>query len=311
MANNITDIWKNTMKSDTKMNCSSPQETQKPIVALCYDFDKTLSPQDMQNYSFIPSLGIKPKEFWNNATKFTNENKMDGILAYMYLMIEQANKSKKSITRADLQAEGKKIELFKGVTEWFDEIGKVAVELNMNIEHYIISSGIKEMIEGTPIAQHFTKIYASEFLYSPQYHNPIWAKQVVNASNKTQYLFRINKGCLDENDSALNASIKNEDRHIPFQNIIYIGDSFTDIPCMSVTKRYGGYSIGVYNPEKEDKRSATQLIKDNRVDYCVPADYTKGKDLFEITKTILDYIAVANKLLNISKTQKKTFSKSH
>jgi 2-hydroxy-3-keto-5-methylthiopentenyl-1-phosphate phosphatase len=282
----------------------------KPIVAICYDFDKTLSPTDMQNYSLIPSLGMTPDVFWKEATKLTDESQMDGILAYMYLVKKIAEKEGKRITREDLKSESSKIRLFEGVMDWFDAIEECAEKLDIIVEHYIISSGMKEMIEDLPIAKFFKKIYACEFIYSKEYGFPVWPKQVVNPSNKTQYLFRINKGCIDENDMNLNESIKSEDRRIPFCNILYIGDSMTDIPCMAVTKRYGGYSIGVYDPEsgEEGKRNARKLINDSRVDYCVPADYRKDKELFKITEIILKNITVSCELAKISQIQKKAFN---
>ncbi|MDR0697505.1 MAG: haloacid dehalogenase-like hydrolase [Christensenellaceae bacterium] len=286
---------------------------KRPIVAICYDFDKTLSPTDMQNYSLIPSFGMTPDEFWKEATKMTDENNMDGILAYMYLVIKKAKEKDIRISRNDLKSESSKIKLFSGVNDWFDSINEYAYEIGITVEHYIISSGMKEMIEDLPIAKKFKKIYASEFLYDKQYGFPVWAKQVVNPSNKTQYLFRINKGCLDENDMKLNESIKSEDRRIPFSNILYIGDSMTDIPCMAVTKRYGGFSIGVYNPEsgEEGKKNARKLINDSRVDYCVPADYKKTSKLYKITTIILKSIAVSNELTKISINQKESFNEKH
>ena len=191
------------------------EKTSWPIVAICYDFDKTLSPKDMQNFGLIPKLGCKVSAFWKASNKIAQEQGMDKILAYMKLIVDKAQSREEKIAREDFNALGKTIELFPGVDSWFERINKIAESLEINVEHYIISAGLKEIIEGTTIAKFFTGIYASEFYYD-QYGKPMWPCQVVNYTTKTQYLFRINKNCLDMSDEdSVNQYIPNEERRIP------------------------------------------------------------------------------------------------
>ncbi|MEG2540545.1 MAG: HAD family hydrolase [Clostridia bacterium] len=278
-------------------------------VAICYDFDKTLSPLNMQEYSFIPKIGMDKDAFWAQNTKFSIENNMDLILGYMFKMIAESSKvdvtCNSKITESDLNKLGKDIELFEGVETWFSQIEKLADTLEINVEHYIISAGIKEMIEGTSIVKRFKKIYASSFAFDKKCKYAIWPSQVVNSTNKTQFLFRINKGCLDELDGkGLNKSMEQEKRHIPFDRMIYIGDSETDIPCMTLVKRNGGYSIGVFNPNDNSKGNVYELINDGRINYFAPADYRKGKQLYCTLQLIFNKIHAEAELKNIEIKQK-------
>jgi len=303
----------------TKKNKKTKKYTSKkiildrskwPIVAICYDFDKTLSPKNMQEYSFIPDLGMNETEFWGQNGKFSKENKVDQILSYMYMMIRKSEKGgdtfNNTITKTDLNKYGKSIELFPGVTTWFSQIEKIADGLCIKIEHYIISAGIKEMIEGSSIATKFEHIYASSFVFDKKFKYAIWPSQVINGTNKTQFIFRINKGCLNEIDEeGLNKSMAQEQRRIPFSHMIYIGDSETDIPCMTVVKRNGGYSIGVYNPEDITKGKSFELLRDNRINFFAPADYRKDKDLFTIVQLIFKKIFYEDKIGNVQQIQGK------
>ena len=267
----------------------------KPVIALMYDFDRTLSTNDMQNYDFLPSLGIEPKEFWaENQTFFENEN-MDNLLAYMYLMIKKSKEKEVKLDRDRLVEFGKTIEYFPGVETWFDRINEYGKENNVIIEHYIISSGLKEIIEGTSIYHYFKEVYACEFLYDEN-KKPIWPKNVVNYTTKTQFLFRINKGVehIYENDR-LNEFVKEKDRRIPFQNMIYIGDGMTDVPCMKLVKMNGGQSIAVY---ERHKSVAEQLKKDERVDHIFKADYSESSLLENTVKKIIQKMKIENELLN-------------
>ena len=261
-----------------------------PIVAICYDFDKTLSPKDMQEFGLIPKLGCKVSEFWNKSNGKAKERKMDKILMYMKLIIDLAASSGVKITRDDFNELGTGIELFPGVDSWFQRINEKAESLKIRLEHYIISAGLKEIVEGTSIAKNFTGIYASEFFYD-EYGKPVWPSQVVNYTTKTQYLFRINKNCLDLGDEdSVNEYIPKEKRRIPLTNFIYIGDSETDIPAMKIVKQGGGTSIGVYNPEKCNIERVTKLIKQSRIDYLMPADYSEGSKLESVVSAVLDEI---------------------
>ena len=217
---------------------------RKPVVAICYDFDKTLSPDDMQAQGYIQSVGYDIKSFWAESNKLAEDNDMDQNLAYMYEMMEKA-RGRLVFTKDKLEEYGAKVNLFPGVEDWFERIRQYGLEQNVIVEHYIISSGLKEMIEGTTVAKSgaFEKIYASSF-YFDNYGVAIWPAQVVNYTNKTQFLFRIEKGVLDINDQGVNDYFSPEDIRVPFRNMVYIGDSDTDIPCMKLVNTYGGHSIG-------------------------------------------------------------------
>ena len=213
-----------------------------PIVAICYDFDKTLSPKDMQEFGLIPKLKCKAKSFWKESNTMAKDNGMDKILAYMKVIVDKAGE-KIRISREDFNGLGKSIELFNGVETWFDRINAIAEKLKINVEHYIISAGLKEIVEGTSIAKYFTQIYASEFYYN-QYGIPRWPCQVVNYTSKTQYLFRISKDCLDLSDEdSINDYIPHKERRIPLKRFIYIGDSETDIPAMKIVKQAQHWQI--------------------------------------------------------------------
>ncbi len=269
---------------------------EKPVIAICYDFDKTLSPDDMQAQGFIQSIGYKVNEFWDKSNKLAYENSMDQNLAYMYLMIEEA-RGKVLFTKKTLFENGAKVKLFSGVEEWFERINNYAREKGVIIEHYIISSGLKEMIEGTTIAQKnvFEEIYACSFYYN-EHGEAIWPSQVVNYTNKTQFLFRIEKGTVDINDPAVNDYYPSEAIRIPFRNIVYIGDSVTDIPCMKLVNSNGGHSIGVFNPDSDDKTKVYKMIRENRIKYFVPADYRESSELDILLKNIVDKTVAYEKL---------------
>lgn len=272
----------------------------KTKVALIYDFDKTLCSKDMQEYSFIPNLNMSEEEFWNKVTQLATKEKMDKILAYMYIMIKESKKINKNITKDYLKSLGKDIELFKGVEDWFNNINTYAQKLNIEIEHYIVSSGIKEIIEGTTIAKYFKEIYACEFLYEKNFAT--WPKIAVNYTAKTQFISRINKGVLDIiDDTTINKTMNEEERRIPSKNIIYFGDGLTDIPSMRMTRSYGGYAIAVY--QNNDKKKVFELIKDSRIDFYAKANYTKNNSLDKIVKTILHDISIKSKLNYLHKKQ--------
>ena len=234
----------------------------KPVVAICYDFDKTLSPDDMQAQGYIQSVGDEVESFWKESNGLAEENEMDQNLAYMFTMIRKAH-GKVLFTKKALMDYGAKVQLFPGVETWFKRIRDYGVDKGVIVEHYIISSGLKEMIEGTKVANEFEKIYASSFYYDKD-GVAQWPAQVINYTSKTQFLFRIEKGTLDVNDSGVNDYFKPEDIRIPFRNMIYIGDSDTDIPCMKLINSYSGHSIGVYNPETKDKRKVYKMMEDKR-----------------------------------------------
>lgn len=275
----------------------------KPVVAICYDFDKTLSPDDMQAQGYIQSVGYDIKSFWEESNGLAEENEMDQNLAYMFTMIQKAH-GKFVFNRQALMDYGAKVQLFPGVESWFKRIRNYGKNKGVIVEHYIISSGLKEMIEGTIVAKEFEKIYASSFYYD-DCGVAQWPAQVINYTGKTQFLFRIEKGILDVNDSAVNDFFEPENIRIPFRNMIYIGDSDTDIPCMKLVNSYSGHSIGVYNPETNDKRKVYKMMEDKRIKYFAPADYTENSELDNLVKAIIDQTASNEKLMSLHYQNKK------
>ena len=211
--------------------------------------------------------------------------------------MKQESEGKVLFTKEKLAEYGASVQLFPGVEQWFERIREYGKSQGVIVEHYIISSGLKEMIEGTAVAKAgaFEKIYASSFYYNEK-GVAVWPAQVVNYTNKTQFLFRIEKGVLDINDSAVNESFSPEEMRVPFRNIVYIGDSDTDIPCMKLVTSYGGHSIGVYNAESKDKTKVYKMMRDGRIKYFAPADYREGTELDLLVKAIINRTA-ANEAL--------------
>ena len=275
--------------------------SQRPIVAFLYDFDKTLCTTDMEDYAFIPSLGMTPAEFWPEANGFGRENRMDGILAYMYTMIRESEKRGLPFTRADLVEKGREIVLFPGVQDWFGRIDAFGETQGVQVEHYVISSGLREIIEGSAISGAFKEIYASEFYYDAA-GRPVWPKLTVNFTAKTQFVYRINKGVLDvSNDRDLNASMPDDSKRVPFTNMIYIGDGLSDVPCMKMMRAYGGQAIAVY---QESNRSGVEdLLAKGRVDFIFPADYSEGTELDRTAKNILRRMAISDALAEENQEQ--------
>ena len=267
----------------------------RPVLAICYDFDRTLSPGDMQAQGFIGGGGGGVDEFWRQSNELAEENDMDMNLAYMLTMVKKA-KGKFYVTKKALAEYGAKIELYDGVESWFGRINEYGESRGIDVEHYIISSGLKEMIEGTSVAKYFKKIYASSFLFD-EYGVPEWPAQTINYTNKTQFLFRIEKGCPNINDHAgVNEYIPPENIRVPLRNMVYIGDSDTDIPCMKLVNSYGGHSIGVYDALRGDKSKVYRLLKNDRIRYFAPADYTAGGEMDGLVKAIIDKTAAYERL---------------
>ncbi|MCD8117909.1 MAG: haloacid dehalogenase-like hydrolase [Lachnospiraceae bacterium] len=267
-----------------------------PVLAVCYDFDRTLSPEDMQAQGYIQSVGYDVGQFWEEANAFARANDMDGNLAYMYKMVQEAE-GNFVLNRRALEEYGGKVRLYPGVDGWFERVRDYGAKNQVLVEHYIISSGLLEMIEGTEIAKRgtFEKIYASSFYFNER-GLAKWPAQAINFTNKTQFLFRIEKGVLDVNDNGVNDHFAPEDIRVPFRNMVYIGDSDTDIPCMKLVNSYGGHSIGVYDPDSKDKRKVYQMMRDDRIRYIAPADYTEGSELDVLLKHIIDKTAAYEKV---------------
>ena len=266
---------------------------ETPIVAVMYDFDRTLCTKDMQDYSFIPSLGMTESEFWQVTNEMWQREHMDSVLAYMYSMVKISKDKGIPLLREKLVDMGRNVELFKGVSDWFDRITAFGRDNGVEVEHYVISSGMKEIIEGTPISRCFKSIFACEFLYGED-GGAVWPKTDVNYTNKTQFVYRINKGVLDiANDLDLNRSMPEDSKRVPFTNMIYIGDGLSDVPCMKMMKAYGGYSIAVY--QKRDGK-VEELLRKDRVDFIYPADYSENTGLDKTVKNIIRKIAVSDVL---------------
>lgn len=268
------------------------KKEEKPVIAICYDFDKTLSPDDMQAQGYIQSVGYDVDDFWRESNSMAKNNDMDNNLAYMYLMKERAY-GNIIFNKKALFEYGEKVSLYSGVEDWFKRILDYGEKQGVIVEHYIISSGLKEMIEGTSVAKSgvLKKIYACSFLYD-DHGVAVWPAQVVNYTNKTQFLFRIEKGTLDVNDTGVNDYFRPEEIRVPFRNIVYIGDSDTDIPCMKLVNSYGGYSIGVFDPNKNDKSKVYKMMRENRIRFFAPADYAENSEIDKLVKAIIDRTAL-------------------
>lgn len=276
-------------------------------MAIAYDFDGTLAPGNMQEYNFIPDLNMDKGEFWQEANELAKKHDMDEVLAYMHLMLIKAKEKNIPIREEAFMKYGEKITFFEGVESYFERINAYAASKNMHLEHFIISSGLREFVKGTAIAKHFKTIYASGFEYD---ENGVacWPALVVNYTNKTQYLFRINKGIYNSYDNTLiNKSMPEDERAVPFSNFIYIGDGETDVPAMKMVNLYGGTTIAVYNPHsvatphrpKSSKDICLDLIRQNRADYIAPTNYTEGGELDVMLKKIIDKTAMEQDLLHI------------
>jgi len=267
---------------------------QRPIIAFLYDFDKTLCTTDMQDYAFIPSLGMTPAEFWAKANNFGRRNRIDGILAYMYVMLRESESRSLPFTREDLVEKGRGIELFPGVEDWFSRINAFGTSQGVQVEHYVISSGLREIIEGSSISGEFKEIYASEFYYDES-GRPVWPKLAVNFTAKTQFVYRINKGVLDvSDDKSLNDSMPDDSKRVPFTNMIYMGDGLSDVPCMKMMRAYGGQAIAVY--QASNRLGVEDLLAKGRVDFIFPADYREGTGLDETVKNIIRKMAITDQL---------------
>ena len=263
---------------------------RKPKMAICYDFDKTLSPDDMQTFTLIPSFGLDKKTFWEESNALAKDNLMDNNLAWMYQLLNYSRVKRLPIKKEYFNKIGADVPLYNGVTTWFERMNKYADSKGIELEHYIISSGLKEIIEGSKIASQFKRVYASSYLYTAD-GVAEWPAQAVNYTNKTQFIFRIAKGFYEEYDERVNNSMNDDALTIPYENIVYIGDSATDIPCMRLVKSKGGYSIGVYDPEKDNRDRVYQLYTDGRISFYAPADYRARSDISRFMKQIIDEIA--------------------
>ena len=270
---------------------------RKPIVALIYDFDGTLSPGNMQEFGFIQAIGKTPEEFWKMSDGIAIGQDASNVLAYMKLMFDDARKEGIILRKSDFRAFGKDIKLFEGVREWFKNVNEYGAAHGVRIEHYINSSGLKEIIEGSPIAKEFKHIFACTYIYDEK-GEAQWPGIAVDYTAKTQFLFKINKGIFSSRDSKrVNESTAEEDKRIPFTNMIYFGDGDTDVPSMKIITMFGGSAIAVFNPHDPSKRAAAQkLQRQGRASFITPAVYTKDSRAFKLVCAIIDKIRITSEL---------------
>jgi phosphoserine phosphatase len=265
---------------------------KKVTMAIAYDFDGTLAPGNMQEYQFLPELGISPEVFWKEASAMAREHQADDVLVYMNLMLRKAQQHNVPVRREDFKKRGEAIEFFDGVTGWFERMNTYARNKEVGLKHYLISSGNEEIFAGTSIAKCFEAVYASKYLFDI---NGVaqWPALAINYTTKTQFLFRINKGVKDISDNAtVNKYVPKAKRPVPFENMVFIGDSANDIPCFRLVKEQGGLSIAVYAPKKKGgKDQADEYQKDDRVHAVVPAIYAEGSELDRIVKARIDLVA--------------------
>ena len=272
-------------------------------IAIVYDFDKTLSTDDMQSFGFIQALGMNPKDFWYSCDSFGEDYKIDNVLAYMYVMAKKMKENNIPLTREYLYNCGKNVKFFEGLDTWFDRINEFGKENGITVEHYVISSGTKEIIEGTSIAKYFKEIFACYYIYENGV--AVWPALGINYTNKTQFIYRINKGILDIRDTRVNEEMPHNERPIPFSNIIYIGDSQTDIPSMRLVFKKGGTSIGLYQKNSKNEAYLRGLVKSERISYIAEADYREGKEFDTIVKNIIKKTKYEKCLSEIHKRQKE------
>jgi hypothetical protein len=271
--------------------------------AIAYDFDGTLAAGNMQEYDFVPAIGMTKRAFWSEVGELAEKHDADSILMYMMHMLDKAAAARVPVRKKDFVDFGRSVSLFEGVESWFDRINSYGKKCGVKVEHFIISSGIREMIEGTALAKKFSFIYASSFVYD---HNGVakWPALAVNYTTKTQFLFRINKGVLNVYDnSRINDYVQNEDRPVPFGNMVFIGDGETDIPCFRLVKEQGGHSIAVFKPGTRGARGkAEKLVQDGRVNFIAPANYAEGSEVDTFVKAVIDKVEADGALKYLGKT---------
>ena len=270
---------------------------KRPIVALIYDFDGTLSPGNMQEFGFIQAVGKTKEEFWTSSDGIAIGQDASNVLAYMKLMFDEARKAGIKLRRSSVKEFGKHIELFPGVKEWFGLVNRYGAAHGVKVEHYINSSGLKEIIEGCEIAKEFRHIYAGTIIYN-EAGEAEWPGIAVDHTAKTQFLFKISKGITSQHDSKMvNASIADDKKRIPFSHMIYFGDGETDIPCMKIVGMFGGNPIAVYNPDSPKKRAVAEKLKrQGRVKFITPTTYTADSRTFKLVKAIIDKVKAEDDL---------------
>ena len=254
-------------------------------IAVVFDFDETLAPDSTS--SFLDSLGLDVKAFWSDDVQPLLDAGWDPVPAYLYMMIEKSNTSGAGmpITQAHLAAWGKRIQVYEGATRVFDRLKTTATscDASVSVEFYLVSSGIGEILRTTKVAKHFTSIWGCDFQYGAG-GAIVFPKNIVSFTDKTRYLFHVSKGLIGPDSRAkpfeVNKKIQSASLRVPFDQMIFVGDGYTDIPCFSLVRKQGGVAIGVYDPEDRKRWGrAWGFIEDGRVSNLVPADYAKGSAL--------------------------------
>jgi hypothetical protein len=249
-------------------------------IGIIYDYDQTLSPNYMQDEVLFPRFGINPGQFWKRSRELVDREGYDGELAYLKTMLDTLAMDRP--TNEDLRKLGAGLQFYKGLPEMFSEISdSLTAEqkvFGIKVEHYIVSSGLKALIDGSRIAPHVKRVFGCEF-GEDQDGRITFPKRVISHTTKTQYLFRINKGMLEPSDD-VNDHMPPELRPIPFQHMIYVGDGPTDVPCFTLMKKYGGHALAVYNPDEQSRSSFRKCYQlsalADRLKHIAPADYRAG-----------------------------------
>jgi phosphoserine phosphatase len=265
---------------------------RQSTLAVVYDFDGTLTPLPMQEYTVLPELGIRADVFWREVQDEVARTGGDQILTYMRLLVEKIEENKKHLNREALRRLAAGIQYFPGVEDWFDHVHAYVRERSggaVQVKHYLVSAGLDEILAGISIRARFERIYASQY-YFDHHERAVFPTIVINDTAKTQYLFRINKG-REETSESINDYMPEWERPIPFEHMLYIGDGLTDVPCMTVTKKYGGFAVAVHEPDNgKSVEVCRELVRAGRIDYYAPADYRAGRELEKRVRTILDLI---------------------
>lgn len=269
--------------------------------ALIYDFDGTLAPGNMQEHHFLPQIGMTSEAFWDEVKRIAREQAADQILVYMNLMRKKAELADKPFRREDFLQHGRDLPLFPGVQDWFDRINAHCGTQGVAVDHYLITSGNAEIVEGTSIFNNFKHVFGSRYLYDAN-GVAMWPAQAINYTTKTQYIFRINKGALDlRDDGLINDFVAPEARPVPFKHMAFIGDGATDVPCFRLVRDQGGLSVAVFDPNKEGSDAKSRKLRtEGRVDCFAAADYREGTALEVMVKHHIDMVASRTKLLRAS-----------
>jgi hypothetical protein len=264
-------------------------------IGIIYDYDQTLSPNYMQDEVLFPHFGINPGQFWKKSRELVDSEGYDGELAYLKCLLDYLAMDRP--TNAELRKLGANLKFYKGLPELFVELHNVLNDqhrlMGIKIEHYIVSSGMKALLDGSNLAPLVKRIFGCEFGEDKD-GRITFPKRVISHTTKTQYIFRINKGMLEPTDD-VNDHMAPELRPIPFHNMIYVGDGPTDVPCFTLMKKYGGHALAVYNPDEQNRSSFRKCYQlsalADRVKHIAPADYREGSHLRLLLEEMISEIA--------------------